>query len=409
MRPAVIVVGAMALLSMVATALLLSNVLTPPPPVVVAEAPAPPPKPKTVSVLVAGSALEVGRTLTADNMEWQEWPEGTVRREQGIALAFVDNEKSEILRQYDGAVLRTAMVRNEPFSDDKVIRPGGGGLLALVLAPGTRSLTIPVTAINGAGGMVQPGDRVDLLLTMALTDPQAGAINANTKEARPRIVTETIERDLKVLARDRSFNPSSAPDAPVPSNITFEVTPQQAESVITAGRIGDFSVIMRPLRIGADPDRVGIPVTTDVQVTPGLQASRRNIPISEIDKSDNPFPRPVVETPPVALPLPGAPPAPPPGAGTITINRWTNTQTIPTMNGKVVDFQNGPAPGSAAAPNVSSIPATVSPSPQTGNVPLQVPPPAGPPNLSTGGNGSMTPSAATGDRLSNRLSSIPSN
>jgi pilus assembly protein CpaB len=398
MRPAVIVVAGIGVVFAGVTGLLMNSMMAPPPPTAISEAPAVPPKPRTVQVLVAASALEVGRTLTSENWEWQEWPEGSVRREQGIALALSESERAEIIRQYEGAVLRTAMVRGEPFVEDKVIRPGGGSLLALVLTPGMRSVTVPITAVTGSGGMIQPGDRVDVLLTMDIPDGAAAQTvqtaqdNVVTQNAsprmlanvasrsallslqRPRLMTETILTNVRVIARDRNLNPNTAVDAPVPANVTFEVTPQQAEILVTANRMGQLSLVMRPLRVGPDPERVGIPVTTDVQVTPALQASRRNIPVSQLPVDENPFnpnipplpeepvreeaPRPVVQRPVE-------------GMGVITIFRGVNQQVLPTVNGRVVGN-----PGAVQAPAGGGAPAAI-PGGIQGLVPVPPQPPSG--------------------------------
>ncbi len=121
-------------------------------------------------------------------------------------------------------------------------------------------------------------------------------------------------------------------EAPVPANVTFEVTQQQAEALLTAQRIGQISLALRPLRTGPDPDRIGIPVTTDVQVTPGLQASRRGVPLSAYPLDENPFL-------PLRAPVPESdtkPASPAINMGIITIFRGTSQQMLQTVDGRVV-------------------------------------------------------------------------
>ena len=393
MRPAVIVIAGLAVVSAGATAYMASSLLTPPPPVIVVDTtPPPPPKPKTVSVLVASSALERGHTVKPENLEWQEWPDGLVRRDQGMTVvpSTLTAEKDEVIKQFDGTVVRSPMVRNQPFADDSIVHPANGGLLALVLSPGNRSMTVAINAISGAGGMVQPGDLVDMLLTVDI--PEAAVVPGDPAQAarriRPRFATETIMRRLKVMSRDRSLAPVTAADQPLPTNVTLEVTPQQAEILTTAVRLGSLSLVVRPLRSGPDPERIGIPVTTDVQVMPGLQASRRNIPISELDLTENPF-APATPSAPAAGPSPdrGGPVAAPAGkVGSIIVNRWTSPQVIPTMNGIPVSpgaaSQGSSSPPPAAAmPSMSGPPAPAA-VPSTGAVPLQVPAAVSPPSAS---------------------------
>jgi pilus assembly protein CpaB len=320
MRPIIVIFGGVALSFAVGAGLLLNNMTSPSAPTV--DTVVVPPKPKTIGILVASGPLEAGKILNSDNLEWQEWPEGSVQKDQGIALASNENERPEVLKNYTGTTLRIPMIRGEPFNDDKVIRPGTGSVLALVLSPGMRSMTISVDAVSGAAGMAQPGDKVDIMLTSDLLDSNLGTVDPKTGRARPRIMTETILKDIKIIASDRRLNPNLAVDAPIAQNITLELTPEQAEIIATGSRLGRFSLSVRSFKQGPDPVRVGLPITTDVAVTPKLQAARRGIPFDKIDPKENPF---TVEK---ADPVTGLPRS----QNTITIYRYNDKQTVVINN-----------------------------------------------------------------------------
>ena len=49
-----------------------------------------------------------------------------------------------------------------------VLRPRDRGFLAAVLAPGTRAVSIAVDPVSGVGGLIWPGDRVDVILTQEI-------------------------------------------------------------------------------------------------------------------------------------------------------------------------------------------------------------------------------------------------
>lgn len=346
MNKMVLVVAGAGIVCAGGAALILTQMTSAPPPAVVVqqtEAPPAPVKPRTVSVLVAARPLVVGTTIAPEDLEWQEWPEGSVRRDQGIVMAVIETERGDIMRQFSEVVLRVPMVRGEPMVDDKVIRPGGGSLLALVLAPGMRSVTIPVDAIGSGGGLVQPGDRIDLLLTSDLGDENAGRIDPLTGRARPRLFTETVMQDIKVISADRRLAPSAAPETPPPGTLTLEVTPEQAERIITAGRMGRFGAVVRPLRRGADPEREGPIITTDIQITPRLNALRRGVDPESIDPSENPFARPAAPPPaqvaaPVAAP---APPPPPPPTQQILMYRFNVPTTHTVVDGRIAQTPGG--------------------------------------------------------------------
>lgn len=367
MRSSVVVLGAVSLIVAAGTGLLLSSYLEQAPQPQVTQAPVPPPKPRTIGVLVAATALEVGRTIDLATLEWQEWPEDAVRSNQGFGMAASEAERAEITKAFDGTVLRVSMVRGEPFTEEKVIRPGGGSVLALVLSPGMRSYTIQVDAINGAGGMAQPGDKVDIMLTGDLTDPGAGSIDPATGRVRPRVYTETILSDVKLISSDRRLNPATGTETPVAGNVTLEVTPEQAERLATATRMGRLQLVVRPLRSGPEPERISPVVTTDVAVAPALQASRRDIPVSKLDARENPFRVPIQDMPRV-----------PSDVGTITIYRWTAPSTLIVQGGRVL--APGAAPGAAPAPGTSAgvpgLPDGSSPAPDAPAQPEATPDPA---------------------------------
>ena len=54
-----------------------------------------------------------------------------------------------------------------------IMHPRDRGFLATVLAPNTRAVSMGVDAITGNGGLIWPGDRVDLILTQEMTEKDA--------------------------------------------------------------------------------------------------------------------------------------------------------------------------------------------------------------------------------------------
>lgn len=312
MRPAVVVLGAVALAVAGSTGLLLSRYIDR----AEAEVEAVMPKIKTVRVLVAADGLTIGRVVTRDDLAWQEWPEPAARSAaaQGVVLASDAHALKEASAEFEGAVIRAPIVKGEPLTAEKVTRPKDSSLLAAVLSPGMRSITLSVDITASAGGLLQPGDRVDIMLTTDLPDPHAGQVNPQTGQQAPRFVTETILRNMKVLTVDRSLEGNATPDAPIPTNVTLEGTPRQAEQVATALRIGRLTLTLRPLRIGGPKPEKGFPITTDLQVMRSLHAVRAGVEPGVLEEV-NPF-----------APLAGA--ASGKVVDQVTIYRWTQPSTV---------------------------------------------------------------------------------
>jgi pilus assembly protein CpaB len=104
-----------------------------------------------------------------------------------------------------------------------------------------RAVTVPVSAKTGVGGFVFPGDRVDMMLTQAVEGADGPALRA----------TETILRNLRVLATDQSTETTTTPDGKTVvravRTVTLEVTPRIAEKIQVAGTIGTLSLALRSI------------------------------------------------------------------------------------------------------------------------------------------------------------------
>ncbi len=91
--------------------------------------------------------------------------------------------------------------------------------LPVRLQPGSRAVSIPIDKVKAVSGLIEPGDRVDVI-----------AIPPKTGDSPPPAAT--ILRGIRVLAVGPLLENSSATPAPenqVSTTITLEVTPKQAD------------------------------------------------------------------------------------------------------------------------------------------------------------------------------------
>jgi pilus assembly protein CpaB len=194
-------------------------------------------EPQGPKVLVAQRALPVGTIITADAIGYQQWPQELV---QDAYFLEGEADMSKLL----GTVVRNPITAGEPVTQGSLVSPGDKGFLAAALTPGMRAITVPVSAQSGVAGFVFPGDHVDMVLTQSVS----GA------EGQPLKASETILRNLRVLATDQSTTQDKAEDGSTVvkafRTVTLEVTPTIAEKVAVAQTIGTLSLSLRSLADG---------------------------------------------------------------------------------------------------------------------------------------------------------------
>jgi len=191
--------------------------------------------PEGPKVLVAKRSLPVGTIITADAIGFQLWPKELVQD-----AYFIDGEAD--MSKLLGTVVRYQITAGEPVTRGGLVSPNDRGFLAAALGAGMRAVTVPVSAKTGVGGFVFPGDRVDMMLTQSVSGNDDG----------PDLkTTETILRNLRVLATDQATETTTTPDGKTVvravRTVTLEVTPRIAEKIQVAGTIGTLSLSLRSI------------------------------------------------------------------------------------------------------------------------------------------------------------------
>jgi pilus assembly protein CpaB len=186
----------------------------------------------TVTVLVAAHPVRAGNLLKPEDLTQKTMTRGEAGDDDNL-------DTPEARRALGGAMVRRGLEAGDVVRMKDVMRPGDHGFLAAVLGPGTVAISVGVDLITGAAGLIWPGDRIDLILTQAIGDA--------TVPIGHRIASETILRDVRVIAIDQQLIQGVAPDGTEGKGrtVTMEVTPAQAERVSVATRIGRLSLAVR--------------------------------------------------------------------------------------------------------------------------------------------------------------------
>ncbi len=197
-------------------------------------APAVPLGPK---VLVARKPLPVGSMIEPDSFSYQPWPKELVQGAyytQGSA----DSDPQKMV----GMVVRNAVTAGQPMTRGTLVGPQDRGFLAAALGAGMRAVTVPVSQTTGVAGFIFAGDRVDMVLTQQV---KGGGDGPELK------VSETIVRNLRVLATDQRMDQTKDKDGKIEvkpsSTVTLEATPRIAEKIAVAQSVGQLSLSLRSI------------------------------------------------------------------------------------------------------------------------------------------------------------------
>jgi pilus assembly protein CpaB len=191
--------------------------------------------PQGPKVLVAQRALPVGTIITADSVSFQLWPKEMVQD-----AYFLEGQAD--MTKLLGTVVRNPVTAGQPVTHGSLVSPGDRGFLAAALGPGMRAVTITVSQKTGVAGFIFPGDHVDLLLT--------STVKGNEDDAQALRTTETVLRNLRVLATDQSTDTEIIDGKSVvrtSKTVTLEVTPRIAEKIQVAETLGTLSLSLRSL------------------------------------------------------------------------------------------------------------------------------------------------------------------
>jgi pilus assembly protein CpaB len=189
----------------------------------------------TVPVVVASASIPYGAKVDASHLIVERLPAG-----DAPPGAFSD--PSQVIQRQGGVpIALTPIAAREPVLPGKLSGGGAKATVAAVIDEGMRAYTIGVTDINGVGGHVLPGDRVDVIVSRDIPIIQLpGQPNCNCK----RIRADVVLQDVKVLGLDLNADPSST-QAAVAHTATLEVSMQDAQKLAVAAQAGTMSLALR--------------------------------------------------------------------------------------------------------------------------------------------------------------------
>jgi pilus assembly protein CpaB len=189
---------------------------------------------QTVDVLVAKSDIGLGQTVTPADIQWQTWPAATA------SSTFIRrNERPDAATQIAGSIVRSPFIAGEPIRDLKLVKADGSGFMAAILPTGMRAVSTELSPENGAGGFILPNDRVDVILTRRLKNPNSALPDI--------VVSELALANVRVLGIDQAPKEKDGASALVGKTVTLELKPEQTATLAAARQAGTLSLALRSI------------------------------------------------------------------------------------------------------------------------------------------------------------------
>lgn len=241
---------------------------------------------QTQSVAVAAADLSWGTVLTT----------GMIKVAPFLKASLPDGYFSDPASLV-GRVLISPIKTNEPIFETKLaptsVKTGG---IAAVITPKKRAIAIRVDKTIGVSGFIHPGNRVDILVTMATGKT-------------PAPLTKTILENILVLAAGPETETKGKEEKP--SNvdvITIEVTPEEAEKVALAAAEGRIQLALRNFSDTEDVITKGTTIPTllaSYSHSPlkETKADTRKVAVKKVVETQKPVPAPAVEKTPEKAPV----------------------------------------------------------------------------------------------------------
>lgn len=178
-------------------------------------------------------------------------------REVSADFVYDDTLRVADFEAFKGQALIRPVTRGRPLrrADVREIFKDFAG----TVPEGKRAMTIDIDELNSIANMVQPGNRVDLMLLLSADANSSGMDGApGAAGSAGQSVVPFMEK-MKVLATGQTVTHEDEDAAGAKtgrrvsySNVTLEVTPTQAARLALAGELGKIRMVLRNEKDPAD-------------------------------------------------------------------------------------------------------------------------------------------------------------
>ncbi len=181
----------------------------------------------TAPILVAMDNIPQWSLITAHRVRIENWPKDKVPED---ALSNIEDA--------EGRRTKTLIYAGDPIREAKLFDHGANEHGATMMIPeGLRAVPVKVDSVSGGSGLIVPGDRVDVAVT----------IQPDTKKGIAEPTTKTFLQDIKVFAVNDQFqvDPDEDDKSISAKTVSLLVTPEQAQMLMLAADSGKIQLVLR--------------------------------------------------------------------------------------------------------------------------------------------------------------------
>jgi pilus assembly protein CpaB len=175
----------------------------------------------TRQAIIATADISPGTALSGVAVKAVTWPPEVIPPNCASAM-----------REVEGRVVKVPIPQGNPILFSMLAPEGTAAGLSGILDDGKRALTVKVDEVAGVAGFIHPGDRVDVLMDMAM-------------QGQSEHFSKTILHDISILTTGQIWEQKGDNKPVVVNTVTLELTPEQAEVLNLASNQGKIRLALR--------------------------------------------------------------------------------------------------------------------------------------------------------------------
>jgi len=194
---------------------------------------------ETTPVVATATRLNFAHRLVAEDLKIINWPTADLPENVFSSIEELIGDPEQ-----DTRYIKRRLDAGEPLMSTKVTRFGEDIGITTLLDPGTRAFAIPVDAVSGVSGFIQPGDEVDIYWI---------------GQDQDRTTTRLIMEKVKVIAIDQKSDQDELSPS-LARTVTVQISPDTVASLLQYRASGQLSLALR----GQNDSTTSGPIITDI-------------------------------------------------------------------------------------------------------------------------------------------------